>query len=175
MAGMIESTAPTGKITPKMIEDKLHLTPQQKPQLQRIVLAGMRVLFSPQTHKLMLKELDGPGTISQKLGQGIAGLMSLLFQESHRSIPPNLLIPAGCVLLAHAADFLRKAGQQVTDQDIASGIETMTTMLMHATGVDPDKVAEIGASGKLPPGRAQPSAQAAPPEPAAAPPQGMLQ
>ena len=47
-------------------------------------------------------------------------------------------------VVAVAADFLRKAGQDVTDQDIGQGIEALVTALLHASGVDPDKVAAMG-------------------------------
>ena len=134
-----------GKLTPEAIQAKLHLNPQQQAQLQRIVLAGRKVMFSKESHHLMLDQLKGPGTIAQKLGQGIAGLMGLLMQESHQSLPPNLLIPAGMVLLLHAAQFLRQSGQQVSDQDIGAAIEAMTTAMLHAVGINADKVAEIGA------------------------------
>lgn len=155
-------TASGGKITEQSMTAQMHLTPQQTPQLQRIVLAGKKVLFSKESHQLMLKELDGPGTISQKIGQGVAGLMGLLWQESKQSLPPNLLIPAGMILVVTVADFLRQAGQQITDQDIGGAIEAMTTAILHASGVDPDKLAAMGENaGKKPAGKtAQPAQKA---------------
>lgn len=133
-----------GKLSPEALQAQMHLTPQQSAQLDRIVLAGKKVMFSQDTHKLMLKELDGPGTIGQKIGNGVAGLVALLWQESQRSIPPMLLIPAGVVLCAVVAQFLKQAGQGITDQDIGNAIETMTNMLLSASGTDPDKLANAG-------------------------------
>ena len=158
MAGMLNTTtnagapkgspagksAPAGKTSPAAIRAGLHLDAKQGSQLDRIVLAGKKVMFSKQSHQMMLKELEGPGTIAQKLGQGVAGLMALLWQESKQSLPPQLLIPAGMVLVAVAGDFLRQAGEPVTDQDIGGGIEALVTALLQATGVDPDRVAEMG-------------------------------
>lgn len=139
--------APAGKTSPEAIRAGLHLNGSQGAQLDKIVLAGRKVMFSEQSHKLFLEQLDGPGTIAQKLGQGVAGLMALLWQESRQSLPPQLLIPGGMVLVAVAADFLRKGGMEVSDQDVAGGIEAMVTALLEAGGVDPEKVAEIGARG----------------------------
>ena len=85
---MLKAATPVGKITEQSVTAQLHLTPQQAQQMQRIVLAGKKVLFSKESHHLMLKELDGPGTISQKIGQGVAGLIGLLWQESKNSLPP---------------------------------------------------------------------------------------
>ena len=142
--------APLGKITPDSMRAQMHLSGKQGDQLDRIVLAGKKVMFSKESHQLMLKQLDGPGTIAQKIGQGVAGLIALLWQESHQSLPPQLLIPAGMVLVAIAADFLNQSGQQVTDQDIGQATEAMVTAVLHAGGVNPDKVAEIGASAGKP-------------------------
>lgn len=148
MAEMLESTkAPKegDQITPQSVQEQMHLTPQQAQQLERIVLAGRKVMFSAESHHLMAEQMDGPGPIAEKLGQGAAGLMGLLMQESKGSIPPNLIIPAGLILLAHAADFMRQAGDTVTDQDIAAGMGVMVSATLSASGIDPDKVAQIGA------------------------------
>ena len=142
-----DDKAPAGKTSPEAIRAGLHLSGNQGAQLDRIVLAGKRVMFDQRSHKLFLEQLDGPGTTAQKMGQGVAGLMGLLWQESKQSLPPQLLIPAGMVLVAVAADFLKKGGMDVSDQDIAGGIEALVTALLQAGGVDPDKVAEIGGRG----------------------------
>ena len=96
--------APAGKTSPEAIRAGLHLQPKEAAQLDRIVLAGRKVMFAKQSHKMFLEQLDGPGDIAQKLGQGVAGLMGLLWQESRRSLPPQLLIPGGMVLVAVAAE-----------------------------------------------------------------------
>lgn len=139
--------ASAGKTSPEAIRAGLHLDPKQAAQLDRMVLAGKKVMFSEQSHKMFLEQLDAPGTVAQKLGQGVAGLMGLLWQESRQSLPPQLLIPAGMVLVAVAADFLRQGGMDVTDEDVAGGIEALVTALLQAGGVDPEKMAEIGARG----------------------------
>ena len=71
--------APAGKTSPEAIRAGLHLQPKEAAQLDRIVLAGRKVMFAKQSHKMFLEQLDGPGDIAQKLGQGVAGLMGLLF------------------------------------------------------------------------------------------------
>ena len=141
-----DNAKPNGKITPESIRSQLHLSGNQGAQLDRIVLAGKKVMFDKSTHQLMLQQMDGDGPMPEKLGKGVAGLMGLLWQESKQSLPPQLLIPAGMVLVAVAANFLQQAGEQITDQDIGSGIEVMVSAMLQTSGVDPNKVAEIGAS-----------------------------
>ena len=140
---------PQGKITSANVQAKMHLTPQQGVMMQRIVVAGMKVMFDAKTHSLMLDQLKGPGTISQKIGQGVAGLMAMLMQESKNSLPGNLLIPAGLVLSCKAAEFLRGSGQLVSDADLAEAMNVMTREILNATGTDPDKVAEMAQSGSM--------------------------
>jgi hypothetical protein len=109
-----------------------------------MVLAGMAIMFSKKSHPLFLKQLQGPDPISYKIGKGVAGLCGLMMSESRNSLPPNLLIPAGTVLVAEVAQWLNKAGTTVTTQDVAGAIETMTDSVLHAGGVDPEKVKQIG-------------------------------
>ena len=133
-----------GETSPEAIRAGMHLTGTQAGQLDKIVLAGKKVMFSKESHHLFMDQLDAPGTMAQKLGQGVAGLMGLLWQESRQSLPPQLLIPAGMVLVAVAAEFLRKGGMDVADEDVAGGIESLVTALLQVGGVDPDKMAEMG-------------------------------
>ena len=80
----------------------------------------------------------------QKLGQGIASLMAMLFQESQKSIPPQLMVPAGMVLMAHAAEFLTKSGQSVAPEEFGAAQQIMIEAILKAFGVDPAKVAAAG-------------------------------
>lgn len=148
------STPPTGggklTITPQSLQAKMHLSPQQAQQLQRIVIAGMKVMFSEQTRGLMQKTLAGPAPMAQKIGLGVAGLLGILMKESQNSIPRELLLPAGMLLIVHAAEFLDKSGAGVGDQDVSQAIQIMTTAILHVHGVDANKIAAIGASGKMP-------------------------
>ena len=52
-----------GKLSPDAIKAQMHLTGNQGAQLDRIVLAGRKIMFSPQSHKMMLDQLNGPGTM----------------------------------------------------------------------------------------------------------------
>jgi hypothetical protein len=131
------------KLSPDSIMGMLHLNPQQKQQLQRVVAAGMKVMFDQQSHQLMLDALQQPGPMPDKIGKGIAGLMGMLLNESKNSIPPELIVPAGLVLLAHAVDFLNQAGTPVSDEDFGGAVDVFVHTVMDAYGLDSDKVAAI--------------------------------
>lgn len=143
MAGIVNQTMQQG-LTPDNIRSRFHIPPSMQDAYQRIVLAGMKVMFDPQTHKLMLDALDGPGDMPDKLGKGIASLMGLLWQQSNRTMPPQLMIPAGLELLAHAVDFLNKSGQQVSNQDFGDATQVFIQTMLEMFHLDPEKVAMLG-------------------------------
>lgn len=158
MAGLIQESM-SGSLTPDNIRSKLHIPPQLEGAYQKIILAGMKVMFDKSTHQLMIKELDGPGDMATRLGKGMTGLMSLLWQQSNKTLPPNLIIPAGLELMAHAVDFLKKAGQDVTDQEFGEAVQVFIQNTLKAFHLDPEKVAMIGARGAQ--GEQAPAADAA--------------
>lgn len=143
-AAMAQEASAGGDMSPQGVMSKLHLSPQQQDQLQRIVVAGLRVMFDAKTHKLMLKQLDGPDPLPHKVGTGVAGLVALLLRESNNTIPPNLLIPAGLVLVAYACQWVSQSGQPMSPQDVGMAMRTMVEAVLRAGGVDPGKLAAMG-------------------------------
>lgn len=132
------------ELTPEAVSENIQMPPELQEAYDRVVLAGMKIMFSKDSHKLMLKELQKPGPVGQKLGQGIAGLMLILVKESNNSIPPAVLIPAGIQLMMQAVDFMRKTGmEKVTNQDIGDGMELMIMTLMEKFGASPEKVQQM--------------------------------
>jgi hypothetical protein len=177
MAGLIESkqaeaapaaeapaaNAPGAAATsPQAIMENLHLQPGQREPLERIVAAGKKVLYSEQTHATVMERLNGKEPLPQTIGSGVAGILTMLVSEAQGALPNELLVPAGLVLVAEAADFLRQTGQQVSDADIGNAIQVMVGEILRAAGADPDKVAAIGEKGLQ--GGAVPGAPAGPAE-----------
>jgi hypothetical protein len=126
------------------IKNNIQMPPELQEAYDRVVIAGMKVMFSKESHKLMLDELQKEGPIAQKLGMGIAGLMLLLFKESNETIPPQVIIPAGVNLLSRAADFIRKSGiDSITNADIGNAMELMISTILQKFGVSPDQMEQM--------------------------------
>lgn len=126
------------------IKNNIQMPPELQEAYDRVVIAGMKVMFSKESHKLMLDELQKEGPIAQKLGMGIAGLMLLLFKESNETIPPQVIIPAGVNLLSRAADFIRKSGiDSITNADIGDAMELMISTILQKFGVSPDQMEQM--------------------------------
>jgi hypothetical protein len=126
------------------IKDNIKMPPELQEAYERVVIAGMKVMFSKESHKLMLDELQKEGPMGQKLGTGIAGLMLLLVKESNGTLPPEVIIPAGINLLTRAADFIRKSKiEKITNGDIGEAMEVFISTVLEKFGVDPAKMADM--------------------------------
>jgi hypothetical protein len=126
------------------IKNNIQMPPELQEAYDRVVIAGMKVMFSKESHKLMLDELQKKGPIGQKLGMGIAGLMLVLFKESNETIPPQVIIPAGVNLLSRAADFIRKSGiDSITNADVGDAMEIMISTILQKFGVSPEQMEQM--------------------------------
>jgi hypothetical protein len=126
------------------IKDNIKMPPELQEAYERVVIAGMKVMFSKESHKLMLDELQKEGPMGRKLGTGIAGLMLLLVKESNGTLPPEVIIPAGINLLTRAADFIRKSKiEKITNGDIGEAMEVFISTILEKFGVDPAKMADM--------------------------------
>jgi len=126
------------------IKKNINMPPELQEAYERVVIAGMKVMFSKESHKLMLDEFQKEGPLGEKLGKGIAGLMLLLVKESNGTIPPEVIVPAGINLISRAADFIRKSKlEKITNADIGDAIEIFTSTILEKFGVDPAKMADM--------------------------------
>lgn len=102
----------------------------QKSQdiIRRTVVAGQQILFNEKTHNQVFDDMTGgQGDISVKLGNGIAHIMLVLFDQSKASMPKGALIPAGAILLSNAAEFADKGGiAPVDDATFGEALQAMS-------------------------------------------------
>jgi len=131
-------------LTKESVEENIKMPPELQEAYERVVIAGMKVMFSKESHKLMLKELQREGPMDQRLGKGIAGLMLLLVKESNNTIPPEVIIPAGMKLMMEAVDFMRETGLgQPTNAEIGGGMQIMISTILEKFGIAPDKMEQM--------------------------------
>lgn len=143
MAGIIQNqmARPDGEeLTPESVQQNIKMPPELQEAYERVVIAGMKVMFSKDTHRIMLKEMQKSGPMADRIGKGIAGLMLILFKESNQTMPPQVIIPAGIELLMQSVDFMRKTGmEKITNKDIAGGMQVFMNTIFEKFGVDPAK------------------------------------
>jgi hypothetical protein len=144
--GLIQDkmSRPEGEdLTLENIQSNIKIPPELQEAYERTVIAGMKVMFSKESHQFMLKEIQKPGDMGDKLGQSVAGLMLMLFKESNQSMPPQVIIPAGLELLMQAADFLKNTNMgKPTNEELGRAMQVMINMIMQGFGLKPEQFAQ---------------------------------
>lgn len=132
------------ELSAEAVRSNIKMPPELQNAYDRVVTAGMKIMFDKNSHQLLLKEIQGPGSTGEKLGKGIVGLMMVMFQKSNKTMPPAVMVPAGLELLMQAADFANKAGlMKVTNKDIGEGVDIMINLLLKAFGVKPQQIQQM--------------------------------
>lgn len=131
-------------LTPENVQSTIEMPPELQEAYDRIVLAGMKVLFNEGTNRELLKRIEGPGPIGIRLGKGMATLMLLLFKQSNETMPPNVMIPAGIYLLAQAADFLKRSEvEEIDNEDIGDAMVEYINTLITSFGGNTQKMYQL--------------------------------
>tara|TARA_R110000796_G_scaffold32054_1_gene84318 strand:+ start:1658 stop:2206 length:549 start_codon:yes stop_codon:yes gene_type:complete len=131
-------------ISPQAIKENTKMPPKLQNAYDRVVLAGMKIMFSEKTNELVMKQMQGDGPVSERLGIAIAGLMATLFKESNQTMPPAVVIPAGVYLLAQAAEFLKKSQlENIDDKGVGDAMQIFVETTIKMFGGDSDKVYSI--------------------------------
>ena len=110
------------------------LSEKDRDAYQRIVAAGMKMMYAPETREQLMEAINSKDPVPKKLAENILGLMLILFQKSTGMPPPAALFPAAIELMGEAAEVLINAGQQVTQEDFHDASILLFTMLGKKLG-----------------------------------------
>lgn len=117
---------------------KEQLDNDQKTALNRILEAGNQLLFSKDTHYEVMEGLtdEDDTQLADELGKGGISLAMLLFEKSGGTMPQELIIPAGVVLLARVSEFLKQTGHKINDEIFNDAVMMFQSGLSQS--VDPE-------------------------------------
>lgn len=108
-----------------------HMDENQRKKLDRVLDTGHELLFGKETHYKIMDGIKDSQDIGKDLGEGAFHLMMILFKQSKNTLPGDIIIPAGVILLANAAEFLSQSGMPITDDDFEEATHTFTTLTMN--------------------------------------------
>jgi len=149
-----------------------NVPPELQDGYDRIVAAGMKFMFSKETHEEVIGFLQGGDPLDEKLSGGIFYLMMNMIQQASGAFPEELIIPAGNDLILQAGEFADGTGMdQVTPEIIANAIQKYVFLVAEKAGVRQEKV--MGGIDKLA-GMAQGQGQGQPAPQAEQPQQGLI-
>lgn len=168
------------------------LKPGQRREYDKIMAAGLKLMFSDQTFpemKQAVQTIKSPQQIPSVVAHGIVKVISIVFNASQGKMSMEVSVPAAIALMAHALEYV----EQATKIQIDKGLVDQTTELLRQGMLkmiqqayklsDADFQSVLNGTHKDLPNRRQASAQAAPagqpqaaqPAPAAPSPQPMTQ
>lgn len=147
---------------------KALVPPEQADAVQRIVAAGMKLMYAPEMREELQAEVGREGPPAQKMAQGVVGLMLTMDKQAQGGLPNGAIFPAALELLGEAAEVLIAAGQPVTQEDYNEAVRM--SIVLIAKALDPSATPEQvmgGLQQGMPPGLMEAEAGAAPAQPGA--------
>jgi len=89
-----------------------------KKALDRVIDAGKKLIFGKDTHDQIMAGLENAdeSSMPQALSDGAVSVASILYKKSGGTMPGEIIIPAGTVLMALVCDYLSKSGRPMSDQ-----------------------------------------------------------
>ena len=116
------------------------VAPKDREPLSRIVTAGMKFMYAPQTNDMVHEAMtDGPP--EEAIAKGAPIVMGVLMSQSKGTFPPQLVIPAAFVLSFDALDYLAETqGFKVTNDLLDRVTYNVGQTLLESAGVKPEDV-----------------------------------
>lgn len=147
---------PQGKMTNQMLIDiqsdiENRVSKENKERFDKTVLAAETMLFDPKTHANMelVKNPESRNNPVVTISKGVSGLMWLLYQQSKRSLPAEVLIFAGTVTICKVLDFAERGLKiPITPEIIANTVQRTSERLFEKMGITPDQLRQAIAQGK---------------------------
>lgn len=128
---------------------------EHEPAFDQVIDQGMELLFGKETSEKLFSSIrpDDQVPIADELGTAATNIMAVMYEKSGGSIPGEVIIPAGTILLARSIDYINEAGiDQVSDEDFGSAMELFVDMIQDK--LDPEYAQNMGA-GQLEDGAPQ--------------------
>ena len=132
--------------------------PELRSAIERIVVAGRRMLYDPETNGEILKQFEilrkqTAGGDADAIAQGVAALISMVEGKSKGPMPLEAIPAAATIIMMDAIDFLGEAGKlKVTDDLIAEAQQELQGYLMQKMGIGEEEIrqAQQGAAPQQP-------------------------
>jgi len=129
---------------PELEQMRKSLTGKAGDAYDRVLTAGMKMLYSPQNAETIQKiVMDDSLPVANKLGEGVANLVVMMDNEGKGTIPKEVLAPVGVALLFEAADYLFEVGINVSEDDLGKALELLIEGIFVGYGIDPKKMQQV--------------------------------
>lgn len=127
------------------------VTPENKSAYMRTIIAGEKIMFDEKTHANMelVKNPNSRTDPVTTISSGIAGLMWMMYMQSQKKMPAEVLILAGVTLMTKAFDFAERGlGIMIDNKMIADATKKLAENLFVKLGINPDQLTQQIMKGK---------------------------
>ena len=140
--GIIDDSSDPIAQTRAAVEQKVPA--EQQDALQRILLAGQRILYDKQTNTEVEKRIQESKTPAEAAGGGALELLGILAHESRGTLPPKLVGPSAIILMTEILDYLKQTGRIKGDAaDLETAARALSETMMKGSGVTPEAFDQI--------------------------------
>lgn len=126
--------------------------PRLKKPIAKVVMAGRKLLYSESTVHFTSERLK-MGVAPDNIGAGVAQLAGLIYVESKKTIPPEILVPATNLLMVEVLELIEELGlQQVNADYLAQCTQETNSAFMQMMGISQKQIDQIIAQqgGQMP-------------------------
>ena len=118
--------------------------PKYQDAYNRIVIAGMKVMFSEQLAGELMQGLKASQQPVITAAEGVIGILGILYKESRKTMPLAPMVMAGMNLLLQALDAIDQTGiMKIDNNAIGIGTQHYIESLLPKLGITPDKLQAI--------------------------------
>lgn len=131
------------QINSESFRSKMTIPPEMEKIYNKAVKVGLRLMFDEESAPRTLEYMDGSEDMPKKIGEGIAGVVTMIANESNGNVPGQLIIPIGVELIGHAAEVAAKGGLDIGQDDIAEGVAQFIEIILKQAGATPEQMQEM--------------------------------
>jgi hypothetical protein len=115
-----------------------------KAGFERVIHAGMSILYSQNLNQQLKQRIAQTKDPITEAADGAARMVTVLYSQSKKTMPTELLMPAAMVFAIEYVDLLAKAGKaQITPQFIGELAQAVTESVMKAMGISKEKLKQV--------------------------------
>lgn len=115
--------------------------PQLVPVIQKVADAGRTFMYADQNRELLAQQLSGDGSPEDLIAEGVAKLIGVLYNQSKKTLPMQVMVPASTIILCDVLDMLEQAGKvEVTPEFLASCMKSLSGNILRLFGVGPEQM-----------------------------------
>lgn len=117
---------------------------QSKGAFSKVVTAGLTILYSSQMEQMRAQRMAQVQDPAKEAGEGAARMLSNLYEQSKKTMPVEVMVPAAMIFAFEFLDLLAQSGKaEITPDLIDKTTQSVGDAVLPLFGVTPDKLQKM--------------------------------